>query len=81
MRVTIIAEENRVNVEGQSESVDCTALYADNVHVIQWYGTEGEIEYFTPRGSPIKGNEAITDFAPYTWMLGKLLPKRRLRLE
>jgi hypothetical protein len=75
MRVTIIAEENRVNVEGQSETVDCTALYADDVNVIQWYGAGGEIEYFNPRGATtIKGNVAITDFAPYqryvdAWMV------------
>jgi hypothetical protein len=62
MRVTIIVEENRVNVEGQSETVDCTALYAEDVHVIQWYGTSGEIEYFNYPGSAPKGNVAIADF-------------------
>jgi len=66
MRVTIIVEENRVNVEGQSETVDCTALYAEDVHVIQWSGTSGEVEYFNiPGATTLKGNVAITDFALY----------------
>jgi hypothetical protein len=63
MRVTIIVEEDRVNVEGHSETVDCSSL--GDVHVIQWYGTSGEVEFFNAPGATIKGNEAITDFAPY----------------
>jgi hypothetical protein len=70
MRVTIIVEENRVNVEGKSETVDCSALYAKDVHVIQWYDTSGEIEYFNaPGATTIKGNVAITDFTPYQPLL------------
>jgi hypothetical protein len=66
MRVTIMVEENRVNVEGQSETVDCSVLYAEDVHVIQWYGTSGEIEYFNAHGATtLKGNMAIADFTPY----------------
>jgi hypothetical protein len=65
MRVTIIVEENRVNVEGQSETVDCSSL-AD-VHVVQWYGSFGEIEYFNAPGGAgvLKDNEHITDFTTY----------------
>jgi hypothetical protein len=61
MRVTLIVEDNRVSVEGQSETVDCSSL-AD-IHVVQWYGTSGEIEFL--RTEPLKMNEQITDFAPY----------------
>jgi hypothetical protein len=43
MRVVIIAEENRVSVEGQSETVDLSTLDED-IHVVQWYGTVGEVE-------------------------------------
>jgi hypothetical protein len=50
MRVTIIVEENRVNVEGQSETVDCSSLMAEDVHAVQWYGTSGEVEYFNAPG-------------------------------
>lgn len=67
MRVTIIVEENRVNVEGFSETVDCSALYTSGVHVIQWYGAQGEVEYWNPPGqiTGIKAPQAITDFSPY----------------
>lgn len=67
MRVTIIPEENRVNVEGASETVDCSELYAKDIHAIQWYGDKGEVEYWNPPGqlTGLKGPEAITDFAPY----------------
>jgi hypothetical protein len=63
MRVVIIAEENRVSVEGQSETVDLSEL-AD-IHVVQWYGTFGEIEYFNAPGAKVKGNTQIDDFTPY----------------
>jgi hypothetical protein len=65
MRVTIIAEDNRVNVEGQSETVDLSTLDED-IHVVQWYGTVGEVEYKQDYvNNTRKMNEAITDFAPY----------------
>jgi hypothetical protein len=65
MRVTIIAEDNRVNVEGQSETVDLSTL-DDNIHVIQWYGTVGEVEYkYDYINSGKKPNELIEDFSPY----------------
>jgi hypothetical protein len=65
MRVTIIAEENRVNVEGQSKTVDLSTL-AEDIHVVQWYGTVGEVEFKTDYvENTRKHNERITDFAPY----------------
>jgi hypothetical protein len=81
MRVTIIAEENRVSVEGQSETVDLSTL-DEEIHVIQWYGTVGEIEYKTDYiANTRKPNERIADFAPFQkfvdlWMIEaqKLLP-------
>jgi hypothetical protein len=65
MRVTIIAEENRVNVEGQSKTVDLTTL-AEDIHVVQWHGTVGEVEFKTDyiEGTR-KHNESISDFTPY----------------
>jgi hypothetical protein len=65
MRVTIIAVENRVNVEGYSEPVDCSALDED-INVIQWHGTVGEIEFKTNYvENTRRPNESITDFSPY----------------
>jgi hypothetical protein len=65
MRVVIIAEDNRVNVEGQSEAVDLSTLDKD-IHVVQWYGAVGEIEYKQDYiANTRKPNAALTDFAPY----------------
>ena len=65
MRVIIIAEDNRVNVEGQSETVELSSL-DDEISVIQWYGTVGEVEYKTDYvNNTRQPNERITDFAPY----------------
>jgi hypothetical protein len=65
MRVTIIAEENRVNVEGQSETVDLSTL-DENIYVVQWYGAVGEVEYKHDYvANTRKANDRITDFTPY----------------
>lgn len=63
MRVTIIIEENRVSVEGMSETVDCSSY--EDLHVVQWYGAFGEIEYFNAPGAQPKSNTQIDDFAPF----------------
>lgn len=61
MRVTIVAEENRVNVEGFSHEVDCSDL--GSVHVIQWHGTFGEIEYWHPPGQrEVRSNTQFTEY-------------------
>jgi hypothetical protein len=64
MRVIIIAEENRVSIEGQSETVDLSTLDED-IYVVQWYGTFGEIEYFNAPGAKVKANKPIDDFSPF----------------
>ena len=64
MRVIIIAEDSRVSVEGQSETVDLSTL-DEEIHVVQWYGTVGEAEYFNAPGAKFKANTPITDFTPY----------------
>jgi hypothetical protein len=74
MRVVIIAEDNRVNVEGQAETVDLSTLDED-IHVVQWYGTVGEIEYKQDYvANTRKPNDSLTDFAPFqkyvdAWMV------------
>jgi hypothetical protein len=66
MRVTIIAEENRVSVEGQSETVDLSTMDED-ISVVQWYGTVGEVEYKTDYvENTRKPNERISDFSLYS---------------
>lgn len=70
MRVTIIAEDNMVLVDGKPQTVDCKPLVAEGKHAVQWYGAFGEVEFrseidVTKREVTRKGNEKITDFAPY----------------
>ncbi len=59
MRVTIIADDGKVGVDGVFRSVNLSALDA-NIHAVQWDGTVGHIE-FKDR-SP---NEVIDDFAAF----------------
>jgi hypothetical protein len=65
MRIVIIAEDSRVFVEGHSETVDLSTLDED-IHVVQWYGTVGEVEYKHDYvANTKKMNDRITDFTPY----------------
>ena len=63
MRVTIIASESRVGVDGEFRVVDLTGL-AMTIHAVQWDSVlrEGEIEYRRPDPP---GNEKITDFSRF----------------
>lgn len=82
MRVTIIATDNRVNVEGFSESVDCSALVEEQIHVVQWYGNVGEIEYWNaPGATKIKGNVTIEDFSPYQKFYDAWVSEARKEIE
>jgi hypothetical protein len=45
MRVTIIADDNAVYVEGECFLIDCAALRKKNIHAVQFYREHGEVEY------------------------------------
>lgn len=69
MRVTIIKDDNAVNVDGVRRTVDLNALPAE-VHAVQWDGIKGEVEYRMTRcdhcgARQKRGNEFITDLSPY----------------
>jgi hypothetical protein len=65
MRVTIIADDSKVVVEGQLEIVDLSTL-DEEIHAVQWYGTVGEVEYKHDYiENTRKPNDRITDFSPY----------------
>lgn len=69
MRVTIIRDDDRVVVNGESHTVDCSGLPVD-VHALQWDGTRGEIEYRLMTcdhcgGRSKKPNEVISDVSQY----------------
>lgn len=64
MRVTIIPADGFVSVDGEGYSgLDLSFMDAD-IHALQWYETEGEIERKDSRGR-ITANEDITDLTPY----------------
>ncbi len=75
MRVTIIPADGFVSVDGEGYSeLDLTFMDAD-IHALQWYETEGEIERRDSRGR-ITANEDITDLTPYqpaldAWQVAK----------
>ncbi len=64
MRVTIIPVDGFVSIDGEGYSgIDLSFMGAD-VHALQWYESEGEIERKDERGR-IVSNESITDITPY----------------
>jgi len=71
MRVTIIANDNVVLVDGIGAKVDTSALKAMGVHAVQWIDTWGDVEYQAipdpqaPTGVSKQPNQKIDDFSPY----------------
>jgi len=64
MRVTIIASDGFVSIDEEGyEGIDLSFMNAD-IHALQWYGNDGEIERKDERGR-IVSNEEITDITPY----------------
>ena len=64
MRVTIIPVDGFVSVDNEGYSgLDLSFMDAD-IHALQWYETEGEIERRDSRGR-ITANEDIADLTPY----------------
>jgi hypothetical protein len=80
MRVTIIPVDGFVSVDGEEcNGLDLSATPA-GVHAVQWYDTEGEVEYVDARGRAIR-NELITDLAPYQPALDAWRAARQAALE
>lgn len=66
MRVSIVADDNLVLVEGIPQTIDCSALISQGIHAVQWYGSFGEIEFATDlETGNRKSNERITDVSPF----------------
>jgi hypothetical protein len=64
MRVTIVREDGLVLVDGAGFGRLDLSMLPSNVHAVQWYGTDGEVEYVDEHGRA-SFNERITDFTPY----------------
>jgi hypothetical protein len=58
MRVTIIPEDRWIRRDGTQANLPEWPFDDANIHAIQWYGTDGEIEY---DGKPKPRNDAFTN--------------------
>ena len=68
MRISVIKADGLVVVDGVAiGGINLEQLEAD-IHAIQWFDTEGEIERKDNRGRII-ANDEITSFAPYQWII------------
>jgi hypothetical protein len=70
MRATIVVSDNIVIEDGQPMKSDCSELAAQQISAVQWYGSEGEVEY----AGHSKPNEKITDFSPYQVYVDNAVP-------
>ena len=64
MRVTIIPSDGFVAVDGDGYSALDLSFMDTNIHALQWYGSDGEIERKDERGR-IVSNEKVTDITLY----------------
>lgn len=63
-RITVIKPDGTIIVNGEGYTgLDLSFLDAD-IHAIQWYDTEGEVERVDQRGRHL-ANEEITSFTAY----------------
>lgn len=72
MRLTIVADDGAVGVDGEFISgLDLSQLDA-SIHAVQWNGEYGEVEYKTrfENGALVKpANALITDVTPYQFAI------------
>jgi len=64
MRITIIPADGFVSVDGVGFVGLNLSFMSSNIHALQWYDTDGEIERKDSRGRVVS-NETITDITPY----------------
>jgi hypothetical protein len=64
MRVTIIPSDGFVSVNGEGFRDLDLSFIASEIHAIQWYGDEGELERKDNRGRMI-ANETITSIEQF----------------
>jgi hypothetical protein len=68
MRITIIALDKWVSVDGEGYSGLDLSFLPQDIHAVQWYGIEGDVEYRDARGAIVK-NETIVDFSPFSFAI------------
>jgi len=75
MRVTIIPVDGFVSVDGEGYSGLDLSFMASDIHALQWYETDGELEIQDARGRVIE-NRPIDSLEPYqpaldAWQVAK----------
>lgn len=69
-KITVIAEDNTVIIDGLALKVDCSDLPLF-VHAIQWDGTKGEIEFKPGVNGFRPAPMTIVDLKPYHFLLDR----------
>lgn len=64
MRIIIVPSDGFVSVNGEGHTKIDLSFMDSNIHALQWYGTNGEIERCDERNRIII-NEEITDFSSF----------------
>jgi hypothetical protein len=80
MRVTIIPNDKWIRKDDTSAHLDVWNFDDSNIHAIQWYDTQGEIEY-EAIGDSSQRNESIIDdsiLQQYLAALDEYLSKQQL---
>jgi hypothetical protein len=68
MRATIVPENGRVIIDGESyDDIDLSSVDS-SIHAIQWYDTYGEVEIKDARGRMIENRE-ITSFDEFAFVI------------
>jgi hypothetical protein len=75
MRVTIIPADALVSVDGKGYSELDLSFMASDIHALQWYETDGELEIKDARGRVVE-NRPIDSLEPYqpaldAWQVAK----------
>jgi hypothetical protein len=64
MRVTIIPEDGFVSVDGEGYSDLDLSFMEPDIHALQWYETDGELEIKDARGRAVE-NRPVDSLEPY----------------
>lgn len=79
MRVTVIPADRWIRLDQESASLPSWPFDDNHIHAIQWYGSDGEIEFV---GRPKKPNQTFSNFSslsPYIDALQEELAAQHLR--
>jgi len=72
MKLTIVADDGAVGVDGEFFSPLELPQLDSTIHAVQWYGEYGEVEYKTrlENGAIVKpANKLITDVTPFQFAI------------